>query len=135
MDKIIWNDSFSVGVTYLDQQHRKIIGMVNQLIECRRDDVRSETVSEILSQMMEYAREHFRNEEKILAEHEYPELDSHRIEHKTFLRDATKFCLDTMDGISTIPHDILEYLYNWWLEHILQSDMQYKDFLLQRGCN
>lgn len=132
MDTIQWGEQFSVGNARLDHQHQNLIGIYNQMARHSEADVRSETISDVLTRMMQYAREHFRTEEALLQEHEYPHLDQQQKEHKAFLREVTRMCLETMEGKTHIPNDILTYLRNWWSQHILHCDMKYKEFLLQK---
>ncbi len=128
MDKIIWQDSYSVGVRRLDDQHKKIIHVCNKLIELNDVRVDSEIISSTLNELIKYTLEHFELEEKMMAENNYPEYSSNKAQHKLFMKKTTAFCLDTMAHKATIPDDILTFLINWWVNHILISDMKYKSF-------
>ena len=65
MEPIEWTDSFSVGVALFDEQHRRLIDMLNKMIEDPAADTRSETVADVLTDMTRYAQEHFKAEEEI----------------------------------------------------------------------
>lgn len=132
MEKIIWNDNFSVGVEDLDEQHKKIIKIVNKLIEMEDAKVDSEVISDTLTEMTKYAAEHFTYEENLMDEYHYPDYSLHKDQHKQFRKQTAKFCMDTMNYKSTIPIEILTFLKDWWIDHILNSDMKYKSFLSQR---
>ena len=82
MDKIIWNNSYSVGVQELDEQHKKIVKMLNKLIEMKDTRVDSEIISNTLIEMKKYASEHFETEEKLMNEYNYPDYLLHKKQHK-----------------------------------------------------
>ena len=64
MEKILWDDGFSVGVRELDKQHQQIVMLVNTLIEMNETEVASEIISDTLTKMTQYASDHFKTEEQ-----------------------------------------------------------------------
>lgn len=133
MEKIIWNDSFSVGIRKIDEQHKELVKMVNKLIEMKDVKVDSETISDILTEMTKYAEYHFQTEEQYMIDYDYPDYSPHKEQHKEFKKKTVAFCLDTVSHKETIPSEILSYLKNWLTNHILKSDMQYKSFFNDKG--
>ena len=73
MEKIAWDEGFSVGVRVLDAQHKQIVIMVNTLIEMDEAKVDSEIISDTLTKMTKYASDHFEREEQYMLEYGYPE--------------------------------------------------------------
>ncbi len=65
MDKIIWDNSFSVGNIHLDRQHKIMISLINDLSETLKDNVVFDKLENILKGMKEYTETHFKNEEEI----------------------------------------------------------------------
>ncbi len=133
MDKIVWSPSLSVGITWLDEQHKQIISMVNQLLADPQVTVRCETISELLTRLTRYANDHFKAEECLLAEHGYPELNRQKEEHKAFRIKIVAFCQDTMSHQDSVPADLHQFLLNWWKDHIMGLDIKYRSFLEERG--
>lgn len=133
MGKISWDRSFSVGVAMLDEQHKRIIRVVNLLSSHREAEVHDETISEALTRLTKYAEEHFKAEEELLAEHGYAGLSAQRESHAAFRRRMVEFCRDTMARQETVPAALLHYVKGWWVNHILKEDMQYRLFLGERG--
>src|SRR3989337_68690 len=72
MEKITWDESFSVGVRVLDAQHKQIVTMVNTLIEMNEAKVDSEIISDTLTKMTKYASDHFEREEQYMIAYDYP---------------------------------------------------------------
>ncbi len=133
MEPIEWTDSFSVGVALFDEQHRRLIAMLNTMIKNPAAPTRSETVGDVLTDMTCYAKEHFKSEEALMAEHDYPHLEVHKHQHLGFQDKVARFCLATAEGEATVPRELLAYLRRWWLRHILQEDMAFKPFFRQKG--
>lgn len=134
MEPIIWQDAFSVGVKKIDGQHRKLIDMVNRLIEEQRKVTDSEMIAQLLSEMMDYAQEHFREEEYLLSEYGYEKKARHEALHQSFIDKTMDFCGVTSNiGPNILSNALLDYLKTWWVEHILHEDMEYKSFLNSKG--
>ena len=133
VEKIEWGPSSSVGVKLLDEQHKQIVDMINLLVSDSNTTVYSETISELLTRLTRYAKEHFRDEEFLLEEHRYPDLDCHKEEHIEFRNNTLALCQATMKHQDSVPVELLQVMRDWWMNHILQSDMKYKLFLAERG--
>ena len=67
MEKIIWNDNFSVHHSRLDWQHKKIIQLINQMTDRHNENVDSVFVSELLNAVREYSDLHLAFEEDLLV--------------------------------------------------------------------
>lgn len=133
MQKMDWDPSFSVGVRLLDHQHKQILAMINLLVSrFLGGDARSETTSELLSKLTQYAREHFRTEERLLAEHGYPGLASQKDEHKAYRLRVVALCQDAMAHKASTSLELLGFMGEWWVHHIRETDMQYRSFLVER---
>lgn len=125
---IIWNERYSVGVDLLDQHHRQLAGLINQLGECTAERGLTESVGNVLDALVRYAEYHFRHEEALLEAAGYPDLDRHRGEHLAFCEIIADTCYIAMHGIIGID-DLLTYLTRWWKEHILLEDMKYRPLI------
>jgi hemerythrin len=133
MEPIWWTDDFSVGVVEMDRQHKKLIAIINRLIHEPEATTHSETVSELLSGMINYAREHFRDEEALMSEHGCPFKDRQAEQHIAFIQKTVDFCSAVEVGVDIVPQVMAEYLKDWLIHHILEQDMKYRLFFLDRG--
>ena len=133
MEKIVWHPSFSVGVELLDEHHKSIIDMLNMLISASDTKVFSETISELLTKLTRYAKDHFRAEELLMEEHGYSDFHCHKEEHVELRVKTLALCKDTMKHEDTVPEELLQLMRDWWMKHILESDMKYKPFLAECG--
>ncbi len=121
-----WKKEMSVGVAALDDQHRGLIGLINMLDEREQT---GDTVSYVISELERYVREHFRDEEAMMAAAGYPELAPHEAEHRRFeewlgsVRNAYGAGGETRYYIA---ENVNTYLKGWLTNHILIIDMEYK---------
>jgi hemerythrin-like metal-binding protein len=135
MESIKWNDSFSVGVREMDDQHKKLLGMINRLIEEQHTLTEPVTIAELLTEMTDYAREHFRAEEYLMAEYGYENKVRQVESHEAFIAKTLEFMSASEIGPNILSKALLEYLKSWLVGHILNEDMKYKEFFHSKGIS
>jgi hemerythrin len=128
MEKIRWKDEYSLGLEIVDRQHQHMIEIVNKIIEQSGLSDDSELVSETLTEMINYAREHFTDEEVLMQQYGYPDIELHKKQHDYFITTTAELAISFMDNQQTTGDEIAEFLILWLLNHILKSDMKYRDF-------
>ncbi|MCB2100942.1 MAG: hemerythrin family protein [Rhodobacterales bacterium] len=129
MAKLQWQASYSVGVPVLDAQHKSLLRLINRL-EAEGD--RAGMVAYVFDELDAYIREHFRDEERLMAAAGYPDLEPHKAEHRRFndWLSSVKVAYNS-GGVSAfyITETVGNFLKDWLVGHILGSDMAYKDHL------
>jgi hemerythrin len=130
---VVWDESLSVGIKKIDNQHQELVKIINCLVENEDASGHSAPIAEVLDRMTQYAVYHFETEEALMVEYNYPEYDSHRDDHTQFKMKTAKFCLDALQRKETLPDELLSYLRDWFTHHILEADMKYKPYFLERG--
>ena len=135
MEKLSWDQSLSVGVAEIDREHKQIIEILNLLISDPEANTQSESISETLNMLMQYAQAHFKTEVDLMKKHGYPGLAVHREAHTAFMEKLVAFCLGAMEQQETIPTELVQYITGWLDEHILQEDMKYVSFFKKHGVN
>ena len=133
MEEIVWTNGFSVGVADLDEQHRKIIDLINKLIQVQDLSVDSQVLQDALAEMLKYSGQHLRYEEKLLLDNSYPDFDNHKKFHEEYMHKVGRFSISAMEADNTVPRDVINYLKNWWEHHILIEDMKYRSFFKDKG--
>ena len=134
MESVQWSKKFSVGVRELDQQHQQLIKLLNILISKQgTTNTHSETVSDTLMAMTRYAQTHFKTEERLMEAYGYPGLEDQKMQHRDFRKKTVGFSTATTFGIDQVPEDLLTYINNWLVHHILEDDMAYKAFFKDEG--
>ena len=128
MEKICWKDEYSVGVEKLDHQHQHLFEITNKLIERSGASGDLELASETLAEMVNHAKEHFTDEEILMREYGYPDIESHKKQHDYFINTTAELSISFMNNEHTHADEIAEFLKLWLIIHILKSDMKYKEF-------
>ena len=128
--KLSWNANFSVCDAALDKQHQKLVDLCSRVAECVNDDQpgSSERFHMVLNDVGDYAFLHFQTEEAFLSRHNYPQLAEHKAEHMGFLSQLSQFLFAANRGFLD-KAGMYRMLSAWLSEHMLGSDMQYRDFL------
>lgn len=125
-----WNDTYSVGVREMDEQHKRLLGYIGALGELLVTED-NELMHELLARITDYGRQHFEAEEHLLGKHGYP-LEGQKAAHGSYIEWMAETNFKAIEG-TLVLRDIYDYLRRWWTTHILGDDMQYKDFLNRRG--
>jgi len=129
MNKIEWNETFSVENERIDEQHKMLISMINDLIEMSNNGESPETMAYTVVRMVNYSNLHLETEEELLRSINYPEYDEHLKLHNDYRLTVENICKAENFGITPVPDTILEYLNSWWINHILVEDKRYADFI------
>ena len=132
--QIKWSDEYNIGIEYIDQDHKKLVHLLNQF-SIAYDYAQCEDFErEALTDLVSYTKYHFKREEKLMADYGYPGLVEHQKEHQAMI--------DTVDDYVKIyekqGHDSLKQVTNlltfWLFNHIQESDKQYRDYLEEQGA-
>lgn len=127
---IVWEDRFSVNHPLMDEQHKLIVDMINELSELNETIVDKSKATEIAKKLVAYIHEHFVDEEELFKSLG-DEFDSftHIIYHNKMRQKLTNILLDQLDGKQGQTTVLLNYLNKWWEYHILIEDMKYARLL------
>lgn len=135
MDIINWKNEFSVGVKEMDDQHKKLLGMINRLIEEQHTLTDPKTIADLLTEMTDYAQVHFRAEEFLMAEYGYDKKKQQEQQHQAFIDKTISFYSASDMGPNILSVALLDYLGTWLVGHILKEDMKYKEFFRSKGLS
>lgn len=130
-----WNASYSVGNELLDGQHQELLMLCQRAANClsENSDSARQNFHGILNDLANYARCHFRTEEAILERYNYPLLAEQKAEHLAYEENLTDFLVEATFG-DFDREGLYRYLAHWWSHHILHSDMDYRDFLINAAA-
>jgi len=126
MKKIInWQNNYSVQIHELDEEHKKLIDIINELYDAYLNNIHQDKITHIVSEMHDYAAVHFKTEEKYFEEFGYREKAEHKAEHEAFLEKMKTFELDYQKNSKLLSLQILNFLQEWLNNHIMKSDKKY----------
>jgi hemerythrin len=130
---IEWSNKYRIGIPLIDEQHKKLIDMTNELyLGCRKSDEAAEAYFlKTIHGAVDYVRLHFTTEEKILERINYPDLAAHKKEHEDFAREIIQQVQAFQAGKKFVPNVFVRYLRDWVLTHIAVSDKLYARYLVE----
>jgi len=127
-----WSRKYHTGITEIDVQHEKLFSMYNDLVHALFRGESMERLGSILDRLLKYVVVHFTAEEKYMERYGYPELEEHRAIHRSLMEKTYQLHKDFEAGRPVLTEDLLVFLKEWITEHILKTDLKYKDFLGRR---
>jgi hemerythrin len=133
MALIKWDDSFSVDIVEIDGQHQRLIEMINDLHDAMKHGKGKDVLGKIINGLIDYAGYHFRTEEKYFHKFGYPDANSHKEEHLAFTHKVAEF----KDGLATgkigLSMELLDFLTQWFQNHVKIVDKKYVPFMNEKG--
>lgn len=131
----LWSDDLSVDIQEIDEQHKGLIDLINQLHDAISSNQEQEASREILNQLAEGTRTHFLLEESLMRLTHYSGFAVHKNQHET-LMDEMRQLLQKLDaGSTTISLDLLHFLKNWLTEHIRSCDVHFSAHFKKSGLH
>jgi hemerythrin len=130
---IPWKEEYSVHIAKIDEQHKKLIGFINQLYDAMQNGNSEEAVAEILEGLTVYTVNHFRIEEQLMFSHGYSDYQLHKKQHEKLLEQVKSFKNTFTDENPIISIELAEFLKKWLISHIAASDKIMGNYLNEKG--
>ncbi len=115
-----WNDKYSVGISMIDEEHKKLFGILNKAILAKGNNDNPDELREVLREITKFALTHFKTEETCMKKFNYPEYQDHKEEHRGFSTEIIAYLHKVIKGDYQIVNEIIEYL-KWWLANHIQG--------------
>ena len=129
------NNTCSVGVRAMDDQHGILMDTLNDLRLAAVRGLGREQVSEALDRLIEFTRMHFWSEEQLLEQYGFIGLAEHRSEHQRILAQILQSSHRVQHGEKMQMRPLLCFLRESYAEHIENLDMEYGPWLNERGVD
>jgi hemerythrin len=139
-----WRESWTLDVGFMDEDHRALAAMLNRLARdyrswaglpacpIRRPD--APPLLDALAELAQFTREHFQREEEVMRIDGYSALPDHKSEHDQLLAELISLSRELRDsGRQWLDADLLAFLKDWFLGHVLEMDRELADFLKRPG--
>ena len=125
-----WSENFSVGKQEIDDQHKELFRILNDIdAVIRKEEFSYLNLANIVSELEKYVKYHFDYEENLMYKRAYPGISEHTTAHNTF-RDKLQntYILDIQKPVQ-FYYDMSDYLVKWLTEHIMQADKRLGEYL------
>jgi len=131
-----WNQTYSVGVDKIDDQHKQLFAMLNKLLDAmRRGEAKHEIIG-FFNFMANYADEHFKTEEQYMASFGYANAQVHKAQHtifKTSVENARRQ-LESEGYSAALLLEIYKQVGEWLINHICKTDVALGAFLTVKNA-
>ncbi len=129
-----WNQNLTVGIPEIDEQHERLVTMAGELDAAMRTDYATHTLRPKFKELLELAAAHFKTEEKLMEQYGFPGLAKHRQDHGAITMQA-KEILEKNERDKPLPYmmGILDFVGNWLISHIQNTDREYVAYLKNSG--
>lgn len=135
MPLMAWDQSMSVGVKEIDEQHQHLFLLANDVANGLRKGFDKDSIQKSLRVLCDYAVEHFAAEEALMDMDTYKEYDLHLNEHMQCTTKAMDFLEMFCDDKIVDMNDFLQFLLFWIRDHIMTMDMTLARFLAEKHAN
>jgi len=133
MASITWKPVMSVKIKQFDDQHKRLVGLVNELNDAMKAGKGTEVLGTVLRSLIIYTVEHFADEERLMVAHDYPDRIAHTSEHERLVRQVQDLQQKFDSGQPIQTFDVMMFLKDWLMNHIQVDDKKYGVYLVSRG--
>ncbi len=130
---LTWKDSYSVGIESFDNDHKKLIMLINNLQTAKDFKTDPQFVKQTLDEVINYTLYHFEREETIMEENSYPDLLPHKAKHQELIYKVNEYVKNHNKGEDDALEALLKHLKTWLVGHINGTDQEYSEFLIGKG--
>ncbi|MDQ7089367.1 MAG: bacteriohemerythrin [Methylococcales bacterium] len=131
-----WNQDYSVGITSLDNHHKKLFDILNKLFSLMDEGADDELILKVIDELLDYTHYHFEKEEKIMAKIAYPDLEQHKVLHKELIDQLNGFASEAEHGMAIfVAIKIATVGLEWLKNHILTVDHKYHEYMKKNGID
>ncbi len=127
-----WKKEYSVGIEEIDNQHKKIFEIITRANENLLEEEHKGEQELIIKELFDYADYHFENEEKYFEKFGYSEKGFHIEEHNKYRVKILDFFQQIIRE-EDVYANMVDFVYSWWIEHILNVDKKYTNNFHEHG--
>ena len=120
-----WSDDFALDLPEIDAQHQVLFALFGELWEAIVNRVDRESMLRLIADLEDYAIQHFKEEELFMQATGFPQIASHKSAHDTYVRRIAIERQAVESGKPNLSLDLLRFLQDWLVEHIMVSDREY----------
>lgn len=128
-----WKSEYSIGIDELDEQHKKLLGIMNIFLKAEYEGREDEVLKETLTELINYTNFHFSAEEEHMEKNGYFRLEGHKQQHQGIVNEIVKILNLIKEGKPQANDELHGLLNKWLITHIMQQDKQYGIFYFKKN--
>jgi len=125
MALMTWTNELSVNVPQMDEQHRRLFELTNQLHDAVLKKRGSGMLQALFAQVVQTTATHFAAEERFMQQIRFRGIDKHKAQHDAWTTQMQELKTRIEAGAATVSLDVVQFLKDWMLTHLLESDRLY----------
>ena len=131
-DLMPWGRKLELGIPDVDEQHRELVAMINELHRAMKTRKGAQEAGVVLKRLTDYTVYHFGFEEELFDTHGYPDTGAHKGIHKNLVAKVVAFKDEFESGKAALSMDLMQFLKDWLNHHIMEIDKGYVPFLKEK---
>ena len=128
-----WQDAYNVGVDVIDEDHKKLMNLINGLKMAVRYHTGEHFEKQAMDELAEWTQTHFSREERLMQRHGYPGYEAHKKIHDAMLTRVAGYAEDYNERGHDAIVDLAPVVKDWLVNHIYKVDQEYAAFLQEKG--
>ena len=121
-------NEYLTGIEMIDEEHTKLFEIADKLYNLLNDQFipdKYDYILEVVGELKDYAKKHFADEEAYMEKINYKRMFTQKIQHAEFVEKMSSYNPEKIDADQKEAcMDILEFINNWLVEHILENDLK-----------
>lgn len=135
VDAIPWKAEYNITIKSIDDQHKVLVDLMNELNNAMLYEKGKNEIMRIVKGLVDYTEYHFNYEEGLLKKHGYADFDNHKKLHVKFVDQIKDVQRELERGEKEMSKDILDFLKNWLIQHIMGTDTKYVELFKRNKQN
>jgi hemerythrin-like metal-binding protein len=133
MSLIVWDIKYETGVDVIDDDHRHLFKLINDFYDSFVAGSSEEESNALMDELIGYTTFHFKREEQLMKNANYPFFENHKKEHRHLVESVNSFKKRIKDSPSDSTTDLLNFLSNWLINHVIGADMLIVPYLVAKN--
>ncbi|MCF6313629.1 MAG: hemerythrin family protein [Verrucomicrobiales bacterium] len=122
-----WTDSLKTGNRAIDNQHKYLIDLINELASCLEAGKAAQELKKIVNLLYHFTEWHFCLEEKCMESKNCPLAAENKDAHGQFIKAVTtyqeKIRASSQEEFQVIGTEMHKVLISWFVNHIQKIDI------------
>lgn len=122
-EQLEWSSKFTLGHPTIDAQHQRLFELYGLVCDAFNEGTGPQIIQKTVEDLVSYTRQHFQDEEQLMAKAGYEGLSEHRDMHQKLLSEVDFFVGELEADKPVLIYEVLGFLREWLIDHILNEDM------------
>ncbi|WP_456412445.1 bacteriohemerythrin [Thiolapillus sp.] len=131
MKDLIWDNTLSVQIQEIDEDHRRLVDLFNLLSHSVMEGDAPNYIQALMDELINCTIWHFSHEERLMLKYGYEGLGEHKKEHQELIESIKALQRRSLQESKPFTSSDIKFLEHWLTGHILGADMDLGEYLGQ----